>query len=64
MATKILSFAPLPQREFNIEERITTLEQYIDPKSPLYQPEGQHDNIKAVIEMYKTGELDGKGDEV
>lgn len=45
------------QRVFSVQDRIKTLEQYLDPSSPLYEREGQHTNIRAVIRMYKSGEL-------
>ena len=39
------------------EERIKTLESYLDPKSDEYQREEQHANIRAAIQSYKDGTL-------
>jgi hypothetical protein len=39
---------PLP-RVFDVEE----------PGNPMYQPEPQHVNIRAAIQLYKEGKIDG-----
>jgi hypothetical protein len=32
---------------------------YLDPNSPHYQREEQHDDIKTVIKLYEDGKIDG-----
>ncbi|KAI9771803.1 MAG: hypothetical protein M1840_001573 [Geoglossum simile] len=44
---------------FDVQERIQQLRSYLDPNDPQYQPEPQHVNIKAVIELYEQGKIDG-----
>jgi hypothetical protein len=56
-----IEFTPVVQmpHPFDIEKRIQELRSYLDPKSPDYQPENQHINIKAVIKLYEEGKIDG-----
>jgi hypothetical protein len=49
---------PIPD-PFDVNKRIQQLRSYLDPKSPDYQPKNQHINIKAVIELYEEGKIDG-----
>lgn len=49
---------PIPP-VFDVEARIKTLQGYLDPSNPNYQPERQHVNIRAVIKLYEEGEIDG-----
>ncbi|OBT51906.1 hypothetical protein VE04_06794 [Pseudogymnoascus sp. 24MN13] len=49
---------PIPP-VFDIEARIKTLQGYLDPSNPNYQPERQHVNIRAVIKLYEEGKIDG-----
>ncbi len=44
---------------FDIQGRIQVLHDCLDPKHPLYQPEQQHVNIKAVIKLYEDKKIDG-----
>lgn len=39
--------------------RIKTLQSYLDPQNPDYQPEAQHTNICAAIKLYEEGKIDG-----
>jgi len=56
-----IEFTPVVQlpEPFDVKKRIQELRSYLDPKSPDYQPEDQHINIKAVIKLYEEGEIDG-----
>ncbi|KAH0547707.1 hypothetical protein FGG08_000196 [Glutinoglossum americanum] len=59
--TSPITFAPafpIPL-VFDVQERIQQLHSYLDPSNPLYQPEQQHINIKAAIQLYEDGKLDG-----
>ncbi|KAI9767226.1 MAG: hypothetical protein M1840_005826 [Geoglossum simile] len=44
---------------FDVQKRIQQLRSYLDPNDPQYQPEPQHANIKAAIELYEQGKIDG-----
>ncbi|KAI9767992.1 MAG: hypothetical protein M1840_005304 [Geoglossum simile] len=44
---------------FDVQKRILQLRSYLDPNDPQYQPEPQHVNIKAAIELYEQGKIDG-----
>ena len=44
---------------FDVQGRIQQLCGYLDPKHPMYQPEQQHVNIKAIIKLYEDKKLDG-----
>lgn len=60
MAEQIKWLPAIPQPlVFNVPERIQQLRDYLDPKHPLYQPEPQHVNIKALIKLYEDGKIDG-----
>ena len=56
-----IEFSPaIPFRApFNVQKRIEELQGYLDPKSPQYEREEQHANIKAVIKLYQDPEIDG-----
>jgi len=49
---------PIP-RVFDVQGRIQVLRDCLDPKHPLYQPEQQYVNIKAVIKLYEDKKIDG-----
>lgn len=61
MAAKQVEFSPaIPiPRVFDVQRHIQVLRDCLDPKHPLYQPEQQHINIKAVIKLYEDKELNG-----
>ena len=44
---------------FDVKKRIQELRGYLDPKNPRYEFEQQHVNIKAVIQLYEDGKIDG-----
>ena len=44
---------------FDVQKRIQELRDCLDPKTPYYQPERQHVNIKAAIKLYEEGKIDG-----
>jgi hypothetical protein len=44
---------------FDVQKRIQELRGYLDPKNPQYEPRQQHDNIRAVIQLYEDGKIDG-----
>src|SRR5438045_9626840 len=44
---------------FDVQKRIQKLRGYLDPKNPRYECEQQHVNIKAVIQLYEDGKIDG-----
>ena len=44
---------------FDVQKRIQELRSYLDPNDPTYQPEQQHTNIKATVELYEDGKSDG-----
>jgi hypothetical protein len=44
---------------FDVQKRIHELRGYLDPNSPQFQPEQQHVNIKAAIELSEDGKIDG-----
>jgi hypothetical protein len=44
---------------FDVQKRIQELRGYLDPKNPWYEFEQQHVNIKAVIQLYEDGIIDG-----
>ena len=44
---------------FDVQKRIQELRGYLDPKNPRYEFEQQHVNIKAVIQLYEDGIIDG-----
>lgn len=47
---------PVP---FDVQERIQQLHSYLDPHNPQYQPKQQHINIRAAIQLYQDGKIDG-----
>lgn len=49
---------PIPPT-FDVPARIKQLEDYLDSSSPNYQPKGQHTNIRAAIQLYNEGTIDG-----
>ncbi len=61
MADKQVEFSPATPipRVFDVQARIKALEGYLDPANPNYEPERQHDNIRAAIKLYKEGKIDG-----
>ncbi len=61
MAAKQIEFSPaIPiPFVFDVQKRIQQLRDFLDPKHPLYQPEQQHVNIKAVIKLYEDKKIDG-----
>ncbi len=61
MAAKQIEFSPaIPiPRVFDVQGHIQQLQKCLDPKHPLYQPEQQHVNIKAVIKLYEDKKIDG-----
>lgn len=60
---KDVIFSPAIPRPLvvDIAGRIKRLQDYLDPKNPMYQPEAQHDNIRTAIRLYEEGKLDGNG---
>src|SRR5271170_2228232 len=44
---------------FDVQKRIQELRGYLDPKNPQYECEQQHVNIRAAIQLYKDGKIDG-----
>ena len=44
---------------FDVQKRIQKLRGHLDPKNPQYECEQQHVNIKAVIQLYEDGKIDG-----
>jgi hypothetical protein len=56
-----IEFTPVVQmpEPFDVKKRIQELRSYLDPKSPDYEPEDQHINIKAAIKLYQEGKIDG-----
>jgi hypothetical protein len=40
-------------------KRILELESYLDPKSPDFMSEQEHENVKTAIRLYKEGTIDG-----
>ena len=55
---KFLPAVPLPL-VFDVKKRVQELRGYLDPNNPQYQREQQHVNIKAAIELYEDGKIDG-----
>jgi len=47
---------PVP---FDVKKRIQELRGYLDPKNPQYERKLQHVNIRAAIQLYEDGEIDG-----
>ena len=47
---------PVP---FDVKKRIQELRGYLDPKNPQYECEQQHVNIRAAIQLYEDGKIDG-----
>jgi hypothetical protein len=50
---------PVP---FDVRNRIQELRGYLDPKNPQYERKQQHVNIRAAIQLYEDGEIDGSQD--
>jgi hypothetical protein len=46
---------------FDVQKRIQELRGYLDPKNPQYEPKEQHANIRAAIQLYEDGKIDGSG---
>jgi hypothetical protein len=44
---------------FDVQKRIQELRGYLDPKNPQYEREQQHVNIRAAIQLYEDGKIDG-----
>jgi hypothetical protein len=44
---------------FDVQKRIQELRGYLDPKNPEYECEQQHVNIRAAIQLYEDGKIDG-----
>jgi hypothetical protein len=44
---------------FDVQKRIQELRGYLDPKNPQYECEQQHVNIRAAIQLYEDGKIDG-----
>ena len=44
---------------FDVQRRIQQLRSFLDPNHPNYQREEQHINIKAAIQLYEDGKIDG-----
>src|SRR5947208_6018630 len=44
---------------FDVQKRIQKLRSYLDPENPQHEPKEQHINIKAVIQLYEDGKIDG-----
>jgi len=55
---KFTPLVPIPD-PFDVKKRIQQLRSCLDPKSPDYEPENQHINIKAAIKLYEEGKIDG-----
>jgi hypothetical protein len=55
-------FSPaIPWREpFDVQKRIQELRGYLDPKNPQYERKEQHANIRAAIQLYEDGKIDGE----
>ena len=51
---------PWPER-FDVQKRIKELRSYLNPKNPRYRSK-QVVNIKAVIQLYEDGIIDGSED--
>jgi hypothetical protein len=47
---------PVP---FDVKKRIQELRDCLDPKHPHYECEQQHVNIRAAIQLYEDGKIDG-----
>jgi hypothetical protein len=60
--TDTTEFSPaIPWREFpDVQTRIQELRGYLDPKNPQYERKEQHTNIKAAIQLYEDGKIDGE----
>jgi len=62
MSNKIEFLPAIPWVEpFDVQKRIQELRGYLDPKNPEYEPREQHANIKAAIQLYEDGKIDGSG---
>jgi hypothetical protein len=60
MSNKIEFSPAIPWVEpFDVQKRIQELRGYLDPKNPQCEPKEQHVNIKAVIQLYEEGKIDG-----
>jgi hypothetical protein len=54
------SACPLGPPRIDVARRLASLRAYLDPNSPRYFPiTGQHDNIRAAIQAYENGLIDG-----
>ncbi|MCJ1252102.1 hypothetical protein MMC30_009340 [Trapelia coarctata] len=58
---QLLPAMPIPVH-IDIAKRLHELNEYLNPNSATYQPEGQHRNIHKVIELYKSGAVAGQGE--
>ena len=56
-----IEFSPaIPWPEpFDVQKRIQELRGYLDPKNPRYECKEQHANIRAAIQLYEDGKIDG-----
>jgi hypothetical protein len=60
MSNKIEFLPAIPWVEpFDVQKRIQELRGYLDPKNPQYECEQQHVNIRAAIQLYEDGKIDG-----
>jgi hypothetical protein len=62
MSNKIEFSPAIPWVEpFDVQKRIQELRGYLDPKNPEYERKEQHANIRAAIQLYEDGKIDGSG---
>ena len=47
--------------EFNVDERIACLNEYLDPESSRYKPTEHHQNIRAAIKCYEEKTIKDPG---
>lgn len=50
---------PCPPVAFDVKARIEQLRSYLDSNNSHYQRPQQHENIEAVIRLYKEGKING-----
>ena len=56
-----ITFSPATPLPFllDVRTRINQLRAFLNPEDPWYEREAQHVNIRALIELYENGILDG-----
>jgi hypothetical protein len=54
---------PMPV-EFDMEQHVAKLYESLNPKSPSYERESQHVNIRALINLYESGKRKSNVEEV